>query len=812
MKKLALILTILIHFCFLFSIRNWQAYTNTSAIYSMMADDNELLLGTWGGVSTFSTDTHNYGESLNLIGGLSDSDIKAVLKTNQTYYYVTKNRGVDIFINGRKSIPCNSSTGLISNYARNIVKYQKAQADGSTTNMLFIGTESGLSAFEINDDFPYPLFIQNFTTENGLLSNKVNALSLNDAGWLFIGGNNGLSVVHADSIQIFSSWHYFKTNNSNLLSNEIIDIHLRDNQIALATKNGAYYTTFNQLMENHSLNSYFLSDSVNAIYIDKQNNLWCAFGYWSEITNSFEKNAENKQFACIQDNNPLLNYHSNSNDPIFITDFAETSNSVDTHLVWASTWGEGIFSLQLNESNDLDYSGHFFFGNYKQNSISTNAITKLCVDKNSTVWVADGYMGGPALPYGTRGVSSFDGTNWNHYTYKNSPLLSNNILRIDVDQANRKWFGSWDKGQSNPWSNGVSVLDNSNPDSPDWHNISTGLISNTIAEVRFNAKDNKMWIVSHQRGINVLNPDFEAMTPVYLSLTNSQDAVNIHFSDEKTLIGTQRYGIVYWDDESTPFTNGSFWKRAEPSSIRTGYVYGITSYKSSYGTQYWIAMESGLFMFDGSNWYEYTVNRKRRIWNNNDFYDETYYYADEERLFAGNASTPSCIFADPFGRIWIGSLGAGISIYDTYQDKYINLNTGNSPLLSDFISDIAYDPISGKLFIGTNKGMNTVEIGKQYKTSQVLGSIVAYPNPFYPKEHPVITFKNTAAPTMPVGANSCKIFDLNGQLVRELDENRFFEFEWNGKNDANRDCAAGIYFYLIQTNEGSKKGKFVLIR
>ena len=123
MRRLTLIFVILLNFGFLLSIRNWQAYTNTSAIYKMRAYENQLLLGTWGGVSTFSTETQTFGEDFNLIDGLSDSDILDVLKVNEKTYYVTKTQGVDIFVNGVKSIPCNLTTGLLYNFAKNIAYF-----------------------------------------------------------------------------------------------------------------------------------------------------------------------------------------------------------------------------------------------------------------------------------------------------------------------------------------------------------------------------------------------------------------------------------------------------------------------------------------------------------------------------------------------------------------------------------------------------------------------------------------------------------------------------------------------------------------
>jgi hypothetical protein len=213
-----------------------------------------------------------------------------------------------------------------------------------------------------------------------------------------------------------------------------------------------------------------------------------------------------------------------------------------------------------------------------------------------------------------------------------------------------------------------------------------------------------------------------------------------------------------------------------------------------------------------TNWYQYNIDRKRKIWDGSTFVEDIRYIVDEERYFGGNMATPSCIYKDPFDRIWIGSTNYGICMYDIHLDKFFNYNTRNTPLLSDYITAFSYDPYSGKLYIGTNKGLNSVEIGKEIKTTEELGKIAVYPNPFYPEKDGVLTLKNTAAETMPVGKNKCRIFDLNGNLVTELEESRFFEFEWDGSNNNGRKCSSGLYMYLIQTEKGSRTGKIALIR
>ncbi len=66
---------------------------------------------------------------------------------------------------------------------------------------------------------------------------------------------------------------------------------------------------------------------------------------------------------------------------------------------------------------------------------------------------------------------------------------------------------------------------------------------------------------------------------------------------------------------------------------------------------------------------------------------------------------------------------------------------------------------------------------------------------------------------MPEGKTYCKIFDVAGNFVIQLEEDRFFNFHWNGNNSNGKKCSSGNYFYLISNeNEGSTKGSFVIIR
>ncbi|MDO9513956.1 MAG: gliding motility-associated C-terminal domain-containing protein, partial [Elusimicrobiota bacterium] len=92
--------------------------------------------------------------------------------------------------------------------------------------------------------------------------------------------------------------------------------------------------------------------------------------------------------------------------------------------------------------------------------------------------------------------------------------------------------------------------------------------------------------------------------------------------------------------------------------------------------------------------------------------------------------------------------------------------------------------------------------------SSSLSNAYVWPNPFYPSKKPYITFSNIT------NFARIRIYTITGELVKEAVENSGVGyFQWDGKNNANKKTASGVYFYIISNNTGeNKKGKIAVIR
>ncbi|MCF8378715.1 MAG: response regulator [Bacteroidales bacterium] len=101
----------------------------------------------------------------------------------------------------------------------------------------------------------------------------------------------------------------------------------------------------------------------------------------------------------------------------------------------------------------------------------------------------------------------------------------------------------------------------------------------------------------------------------------------------------------------------------------------------------WIGTNGGLCSFDGYNF-------------------KSYYLGDKSP--GEEAFIIKCLYHDSMGRLWIGTEGAGLVLYNSSLDtfRYFNANdTTDNCISSNLINSISADS-SGILWVGTDKGLN----------------------------------------------------------------------------------------------------------
>ncbi len=119
---------------------------------------------------------------------------------------------------------------------------------------------------------------------------------------------------------------------------------------------------------------------------------------------------------------------------------------------------------------------------------------------------------------------------------------------------------------------------------------------------------------------------------------------------------------------------------------------------------------------------------------------------------------------------------------------------------------VACDPEASSVPISsTSPGSVTIEA---VAAASNLSGLKVYPNPYKPASgHSRIIFLNL--PT-----ESCiKIHKITGELVKEIKEQNQGMAEWDGRNEAGKDVASGVYLYSITSKAGEKaKGRIAVVR
>jgi len=839
-KKIILFLVISCVAINLLSFEKWELYTNNSHIYQTIMTDNRLISASWGGIEEYEVNRSNDKISLELrekystITGLPSNEVREIYLRGDKLWAGTYNDGVTI-LGGSGTYVLNSANGLNSN---------KVKAIKSGSELVFVATEGGFSTFYDLEDISFPILSRKYSsalTLGALLSDDINDLLIHN-GYVFIATKNGVNYFPESSLDDFDTWQNFTMFNSELANNHATKLAVIQDKLVIAGLNKIQVVS--DIFNSPTWETYTIADTtvtypfVTALSTIPNGEILYSTGKWDEsVTTMSELSSTilNKLTSqgviepVLTTQTPVYKLNSNDNSPFYLDKIAIKNIEQTDEQIILSTWGLGILIFRNNT-----------WYQYEPNGIGFNAINYLKVDNNNKLWASCGYYGTGALRKGARGVSSFDGENWQTFNMANSPIQSDNISSITVGSDNKKWFGSWYASANHPqgWSGGMTAYDESlntwrlyhsrgvfdyDPITDDYTDRIPGidrLPSETISYLNTDMQGNI--IASLQAyGVAFYSPTGDkrlAISPLYGSVSqftrlSFHNEYGYFFGKAPAAQLGESAGLLHWNSQSLPQEgNIADWENIPVPEIRNGYINAIVNVPTAYGTQMWVASNNGLYMYDGTNWYRYGVNIKREKWQAG-WKIDIRYFVGETKLFASKETFPRALALDGYGCLWIGTEDAGLTKYDTSSEEFFNYDKNSYPLISNQITALAYEPHAGKLYIGAAEGLCSVTVGSTINKQKDFNHVVVVPNPFYPDRGDKLRIFNHPTNVMPSSAKTCKIFDISGQLVYDLPLDKYQSFSWNGNNLKGKKCSSGVYFYTISNSNGeTTRGKIALIR
>ncbi|MBN2278999.1 MAG: T9SS type A sorting domain-containing protein [Candidatus Marinimicrobia bacterium] len=416
------------------------------------------------------------------------------------------------------------------------------------------------------------------------------------------------------------------------------------------------------------------------------------------------------------------------------------------------------------------------------------------------------------------------------FTAENSDLPCNLVYCISFDNDGNIWFG----GQKDPATGiaNVSMLSNDLSNWTVYEQADLGL-ANLEDRVYYIAVDdqNNKWLCTHY-GVAVLKADGTALevdftVNDYTRTIQTDSKGNIYLSDrdDAGIWYSEDNGQnwVMWTAADIGLSNGrpEIYDLKEDSQGRVWICtwYGVV-YRDTDGTWKEVADLAGLYT------YAMTLDKNDVAWVPDADVNDLYKIASDGSVSKLDSTDFPALKADIFdleadknGHIWCATNGEGLVeiLPDGSFNQYTTASTSGG-ILQDTLThlEIKNEEIwvstasAGILRItgliaptAVDPNEQTVETARGFQLHQ------NYPNPFNPETN--IGFDLDKA-----GQVSINIYDVNGQLVRELTHTPYaagnYQLLWDGTDNFGKKVVSGLYFYQMNTEQGVQTRKMMFIQ
>src|SRR5690606_19540784 len=139
--------------------------------------------------------------------------------------------------------------------------------------------------------------------------------------------------------------------------------------------------------------------------------------------------------------------------------------------------------------------------------------------------------------------------------------------------------------------------------------------------------------------------------------------------------------------------------------------------------------------------------------------------------------------------------GGGVFLLSADGTQQIaNFNTSNSPLFSNTITSIAIDPVTGEVYIGTDKGLISY-VGDATQGETGCNDLLVFPNPVKENYTGPIAIRGITA------NGNVKITDVAGNVVYETKAKGGMA-TWDGNNFSGKRAHTGVYLVFATDEKG----------
>lgn len=518
---------------------------------------------------------------------------------------------------------------------------------------LWSGGYGGLSKFDgIN--------FTNYTPKEGLLNHFVTCINEDNKGNIWIGTISGINKFDGKKFTGYS-------NKNGLIDNSITSVVKdKSGNLWFGTSKGISKLTDGTFI-NFSNKDGLISNQINCLYIDSNDKIWIG----------------TPNGLSVFDGNKFTNYNTTKGFP------ANQVNAITQDKqgsMWIAT-DKGLCKLTENKFNWYT----------EQDGLANNNIKALLCDYKNVIWIGT-----------EKGINKYENNTFSKYQIKRDQN-SNLVSCLLQDYENNLWIGTFSglfKYRGTPF---VS------------YGIHDGLTNNFIYGIYRDSKNN-LWIGSKNGGI------FKYDNNEFISFTSDQihfTTINFIFEykQDELWLGTDA-GLVYFDGKS-------FSQKKDTSDI---YSNGINYIFRDSKNTIWLGGEKKIYKFNNSSFTSFSPKTKNEdfgVWSIIEDkqgilwfgtylgglikYDGKTFEECSTKLNLQNDTYLTSLIDDK-GQLYFGALDGLWIIDPNHLEKEPIHFDKTDGLSSDLIYSMTFDNSKEHIWVGTNQGINSIDLKTFYKT------------------------------------------------------------------------------------------------
>jgi hypothetical protein len=707
----------------------------------------------------------------------------------------------------------------------------------SYDNNLFLATSGGLGKYNIASKKYYV-----FTKDEGLVETDIDVIHIGPNGLIWLGGKK--------SVQIWDSYQERIVDYFELDIEEVSGFTNYKNTVYGSVKNNEKWgiMEFIFLEDKIYYRDFYYREDIEHI-----NNI-VTFGEKILIHTNFGLIAGNphKEHPLYWTNPyPLLGNELTAID-VKVDDLA----LVTSNAIYAIKLGREPFAL-LKQDKKISSINKVIVINEKEFvAISDSIAFKINNDSIKPIFLNDGFKlksivsNKSNLWLGTNlGFGMVDGNSFNHFA-DNEPIVSSPYLITYLNE--KKWLMAGEEGISlNGWSNITRI------------NIPNNLSSNlNIVKSTIDFGSQFSDLHSHNNKLYLSLTDSKSAGIISFDYSNGLIIEDLFYSIKDSTKQVYNVNIINFDKKNNLWSISnnslnisiSIFREDQVRHIFSNETGNLLSNKLQTMTvdnfnRIWFGSSSNLIMYKFSGevldpsselWHKelidsefssrkalnINVSPENKLWvltNIGLIYKNL--QADEKnpikstgpminstlRPYFPNVSFnfSSKIRFDPRGNIWVTSQTDGIHILKedgNYWPDINGINTSNSNLLSNWVSDVTFNAEEGLAYIATNKGVSIIRIPFS-EEKKSYNNVEIFPSPFrLPNDKP-LTINGL------MDNSEVKIMTLNGVVLRTISKEDIKGYQgfWDGRNKQGDYVGSGVYLLAFYNQEGASSIKKIAV-